>query len=326
MKISVTGASGHIGINLCKGLVRRGHSLKALVHKNTESLKGIPLEPIQGDLKDSDSLSKLVRDTDIVFHLGAIISIRGNRNGELFDINVEGTRRICEAALKARVERFVHFSSIHALVQNPYDQVLDENRPLAMDDKMAYGRSKARAEKIILNAAKKGLDAVILSPTAALGPDDPGPSLLGRALILLATGKLPALIPGGFNWVDVRDVVKAAITAMEKGKKGERYLLPGHWLTLKQISDRVSGIVDFRSKKFTCPLWLARLGLPIINLYCSVYEKEPLYTQDSLYTLRTAHKNISHKKAEQELGYNPRPFEETLKDTLDWFQNQGFLR
>lgn len=325
MKIAVTGASGHIGINLCMELVRQGHSLKALVHKNVESLKDIPLEPIQGDLKDPKSLMELVRNTDIVFHLGAIISIRGNRSGELFDTNVEGTRRICEAAREASVGRLVHFSSIHALVHRPYDKALDETRPLAIEDKMAYSRSKACAEQVVLDAVNSGLDAVILSPTAVLGPHDHAPSLLGRALILLASGKLPALVRGGYNWVDVRDVVQATITAIEKGKKGERYLLPGHWLTLKQISDLVSRIIDFRPKKFSCPHWLARLGLPFINLYCSVYEKEPLYTHDSLHTLRTAHKNISHAKATKELGFQPRSFEETLTDTLGWFKNQGFL-
>ncbi len=325
MKIAVTGASGHIGVNLCRELVNRGHSLKALVHKNTKSLKDIPLEPIQGDLIDPDSLSALVQDADIVFHLGALISIRGNRAGELFDINIEGTRSICKASQTASVKRFIHFSSIHALLHAPYNQVLDESRPLAVEDKMAYSRSKALAEEIVLDAAKQGLDAVILSPTAVLGPFDHAPSLLGRALILLALGKLPALIPGGYDWVDVRDVVAASITAIDKGKKGERYLLSGHWMTLRQISNLVSGIIDSRPKKFTCPNWLARLGLPFINLYCSIYEKEPLYTYDSLFTLRTAHKNISHKKASQELGFQPRPFKETLRDTIEWFRENGYL-
>jgi dihydroflavonol-4-reductase len=325
MKIAVTGASGHIGVNLCRELVNKGHSVRALVHKNTDSLKDIPLDRVQGDLKDPDSLSVLVQNTDIVFHLGAIISIRGNKTDELFEINVEGTRKILDEAHKASVKRFFHFSSIHALVHTPYNQVLDESRLLAVEDRMSYSRSKAMAEETVLDAAKKGLDAVILSPTAVLGPFDHTPSLLGRAIILLALGKLPTLIPGGYNWVDVRDVVAASVTAIEKGKKGERYLLSGHWKTLRQISDMVSDIIDFRPKKFTCPHWLARLGLPFINLYCSLYEKEPLYTQDSLYTLRTSHKNISNKKAAQELGFKPRPFKETLMDTLDWFQKQGFL-
>ncbi len=326
MKVAVTGASGHIGVNLCRELVNQGYDIKALIHTNTESLRDIPLEPVQGDLKDPESLKALVQNADIVIHLGAVISIRGDRTGELFDINVEGTRRICEAAQKASVKRLIHFSSIHALLHRPYDQVLDENRPLAVEDKMSYSRSKAKAEQIVLDAVRNGLDAVILSPTAVIGPFDYAPSLMGRALILLALGRLPALVPGGYDWVDVRDVVKTSIAAIEKGGKGQRYLLSGHWMTLKQISVLVSQLIDFRPKKFTCPHWLAQIGLPFINLYCSVYEKEPLYTRDSLYTLRTSHKNISHKKASQELEYNPRPFEETLRETLDWFQKQGFLR
>lgn len=327
MKIAVTGASGHIGVNLCKKLSQQGHDIKALIHTNAESLKDIPAEKIRGDLKDPDSLAALVLDADIVIHLGAVISIRGNKTGELFDINVEGTRRICDAVRHASVGRFIHFSSIHALVHRPHDTVLDESRPLALTDKMAYSRSKAAAEEIVLDAAKNGLDAVILSPTAVIGPYDYAPSLMGKALILLATGKLPAIVKGGYNWVDVRDVTEATIAAIEKGKNGERYLLSGHWKTLKQISDLVSRITDLPSpRKFTCPHWLAQIGLPFINLYCSVYEKEPLYTQDSLYTLRTSHKNISHKKATEELGFKPRPFEETLRDTLHWFQDQGFLR
>ncbi len=325
MKVAVTGASGHIGVNLCRELVKQGHTVKALVHQNTESLQGIPLETVKGDLRDRASLTALVQKSDTVIHLAAAISIQGNRTGDLFDINVEGTRRILEATQNAYVKRFIHFSTIHALEQSPFDRVLDENRPLALKDKMAYSRSKAWAEKAVLEETERGLDIVILSPTAVIGPFDFGPSLMGRALILLALGKLPALVPGGYDWVDVRDVVNATLEAMEKGKKGERYLLPGHWKTLEQISELVSTITDRRPRRITCPNWLARFGLPLINLYCSLYDTEPLYTRDSLYTLRMSHKNISHQKAAEFLGYRPRPFEETLKDTLDWFKEQGIL-
>ncbi len=325
MKIVVTGASGHIGINLCRELIKQGHTIKALIHKNIKSLQGIPLETALGDLRDPGSLSALVRHADVVFHLGAVISIRGNRTGELFDINVEGTRNILEASQKASVKRFIHFSSIHALAHSPYDKELDENRPLAVRDKMAYSRSKALAEDIVINASNQGSDTIILSPTAVIGPLDYAPSLMGQAILLMATGKLPSLVPGGYDWVDVRDVVSSALTAIEKGRKGERYLLSGHWRTLKQISKLVSDIIGHVPQRFTCPIWLARLGLPFINLYCSVYDKEPLYTRDSLYTLRTSHRNISHEKAVKELGFNPRPFEVTLKDTLEWFQENGYF-
>jgi len=325
MKIAVSGGSGHIGVNLCRELVKHGHTIRVLVHKNTKALQGIPLETVRGDLRDPASLSSLVHAADIVIHLAAVISIQGNRKGELFDINVEGTRKILEASRRASVKRFIHFSSIHALVQFPFDQILDENRPLAVSDKMAYSRSKALAEEIVLKAAKQGMDATILSPTAVIGPFDHAPSLMGRALILLATGRMFALVPGGYDWVDVRDVTCSAITAMEKGRKGERYILSGHWMTLEQISEQVSAMTDHHTRRITCPNWLARFGLPFINLYCSVHDKDPLYTRDSLYTLRTSHRNISHEKAAKELDFKPRPLEETIEDTLAWFEKQGFV-
>lgn len=326
MKIAVTGGSGHIGVNLCQELVKQGHTIRALIHKNIKDLQGLPLETVQGELGDPASLSSLVHDADIIIHLAAVISIQGNKTGELFDINIEGTRNILEASQKASVKKFVHFSSIHALEQSPFDQVLDESRPLAVRDKMAYSRSKALAEEIVLKAAKQeGMDATVLSPTAVIGPFDYAPSLMGRALILLAKGRLPALVPGGYDWVDVRDVACSAITAIEKGRKGERYILSGHWKTLEQISELVSKLREYHSRRVLCPLWLARLGLPFIRLYCSVYDKDPLYTRDSLYALRMSHRNISHEKAAKELDFKPRPFEETIKDTLAWFQKQGFL-
>jgi len=325
MKIAVTGGSGHIGVNLCQKLVKQGHTIRVLVHKNTKNLQGLPLETVQGSLGEPASLSLLVHDADIVIHLAAAISIQGNKTGELFDINVDGTRNILEASQKASVKRFIHFSTIHALEQSPFDQVLDENRPLAVKNKMAYCRSKALAEEIVIKATKQGMDAVILSPTAVIGPFDYAPSLMGRALILLARGRLPALVPGGYDWVDVRDVACSILTAIEKGRNGERYILSGHWRTLEQISELVSILREYRSRRVICPLWLARLGLPFIRLYCSVYDKDPLYTRDSLYALRMSHRNISHEKAAKELDFKPRSFEETIKDTLAWFHEQGFL-
>jgi dihydroflavonol-4-reductase len=325
MNIAITGASGHIGVNLCRLLAEKGHSIRALVHKNIKNLRGIPIKTVKGDLMDSQSLDELARGADIVFHLAAVISIRGKKVKDLFEKNVDGTRNMLEAALKEKVKRFIHFSSIHALVHEPRDQALDESRGLAIDDKMAYSRSKALAEIEVFNAVKDGLDAVILNPTAVIGPYDFTPSLVGRALILMSLGKLSMLPPGGYDWVDVRDIAQAAAASISKGRKGERYLLSGHWREIKEIAAIVSGITG-REKKFkNCPMWLAHLGLPFIHLHCAVKAKEPLYTRDSLYTLQAGHSNISNKKASKELGFIPRPLEESLKDTLDWFRESGYL-
>ena len=325
MKIAVTGASGHIGVNLCRLLIDKGFQVKALIHKNLLGLTGLELDTIRGDIMDPSSLKALIENADIIFHLAAVISIRGKKDKEILSHNVDGTRNILKAAAEASVKRFIHFSSIHALIQEPHDQILEETRPLAINDWMVYSRSKALAEKEVLNYCKSGLDAVILNPTAVIGPLDYQPSLLGRALILLALGKLPLMVPGGYDWVDVRDVVQAAYSSIKKARKGERYLLSGHWRDLKELSLIVSKYIDCKPPLISCPYWLAKLGLPFINTYCSLTRKEPLYTYDSLNTIRIGHRSISHQKAFHELDFSPRPLEDTIKDTLEWFRENGYL-
>jgi dihydroflavonol-4-reductase len=223
------------------------------------------------------------------------------------------------------VKRFIHFSSIHALIQEPYDEVLDETRPLAVNEWMVYSRSKAMAEREVLGFCDSGLDAVFLNPTAVIGPFDYHPSLLGRALILMAQGRLPFMVPGGYNWVDVRDVVQAAFSSIKKARKGERYILSGHWSDLKDLSRMVSSHTVCNPPRISCPYWLAKIGLPFINTYCFFNRREPLYTYDSLYTLRAGHRNISHQKASRELDFTPRPLEDSIKDSLEWFRANGYL-
>ncbi|UCE21667.1 MAG: NAD-dependent epimerase/dehydratase family protein [Candidatus Aminicenantes bacterium] len=325
MKIAVTGASGHIGVNLCQELVKHGHSVKALIHKNDCGIKELPLECVPGDLLDASSLSRLVRGVEVVFHLAAVISIQVRNKKELFEKNVRGTENVVEAALKEGVPRLIHFSSIHALVQEPFEGVLDEGRSLALKDNVDYSRSKALSELVVQEAVKDGLDAVILNPTATIGPLDYAPSLLGKALILIYRGKIPALISGGYDWVDVRDVVKAAIVSVEKGEKGERYILSGHWKTLCELAELTYEISGKRYKKLTCSPGLARVGLPFLKLYCRLNSSQPLYTKDSLRILQTSHSQVSCEKARKRFGFNPRPMEETLRDTFDWYRTNGFM-
>lgn len=325
MNIAVTGASGHIGANLCRELLHQGHSVRVLVHRTDQGIKELPLEFVRGDLMEPSSLSLLVRDIDIVFHLAAVISIQVNKKEEIFEKNVGGTRNILKAAKKEGVKRFIHFSSIHALDSLPFDRTLDESRPLALKDRIEYSRSKAMAELAVWEAVKEGLDAVIINPTAVIGPFDYAPSLLGRALILIYQGKIPALIHGGYDWVDVRDVAEASVAAVEKGGKGERYLLSGYWKTLGELAELIYGISGRRYRKMTCSAGLAKVGLPFLKLYCRLNGSQPLYTRDSLRILQTGHKEISSAKAERFLRFNPRPIEETLRDTFEWFEAHGFM-
>jgi len=325
MRIAVTGANGHVGVNLCKALLDLGHEVYALSHKNTQGLKDLPVILMKGDVLDPRSLSLLLNKIDIVYHLAARISISGDQDGMVRRINLEGTQNILNCALDNNVKRFIHFSSIHAFQQFPQNQLLDETRPLVDLKGFAYDISKASGERAVLEAVNKGLNAVILSPTAIIGPSDPQPSLIGNAVLQFYHRKIPSLVPGGYNWVDVRDVVTGAVSAISKGRTGEKYLLAGHWHSLTEFSGLIQHHSGKKTVKTILPFWLARVGLPFIHFYSTVTGSKPLYTSESLTILSEGNALISHAKAKEELGFTPRPFSDTIRDLLEWFGQQGYL-
>ncbi len=323
MKIAITGASGHVGANLCRTLLEKDHQIKVLVNQFTDSIESLDIEKIQGNLLDPGSLKELADGAEIFIHLAASISINGNQ--QIFDTNVKGTQNVINACRESGVKRLIHFSSIHALVHDPLDEVLDETRPLAIKDHIIYNRSKAVAEQAIQQAAAGGLDIVIINPTSVMGPNDFKPSLIGQAILQLYMGKIPALIPGGYDWVDVRDVVSGTIKAIQKGKSGESYLLSGHYIPLSDIYEMLRKIKGGGKKLPLIPFWLARIGVPFLGLWAGITRSKPLYTSESIEILKTAHPNISSDKAAKDLGYTSRPFEETLQDTIEWFKNNHYL-
>ncbi len=325
MKVAITGASGHIGSCLVRELMQQGSQVRVLVHRSRKALEDIPVEIIEGDLSDIETLETLCQGVDVVFHLAAQIAIDRKSGKQVLQTNIEGTRNLTEVCLRQQVPRFIHFSSIHALNVHPLDQVMDESRDLIVKTKRVYELSKAQSERIVLNAAEKGLHAVILSPTAVIGPYDYHHSYLGQALIRIYTNKLPLLIPGGYNWVDVRDVVQAAIVSIKKGRKGERYILAGHWGSLKELSEMISQISGQKTPEIVVPLAIAYIGLPFIRLFSAMKGEHPLYTKDSLDILKESHGNISYEKATGELGFNSRPLAESLADTFTWYKQQGFI-
>jgi len=326
MNIAVTGANGHVGVNLCRALIDRGHHVRALAHQHSQGLRLLPLTMIRGDVLDKSTLRELFADTEIVFHLAAKISITGDPDGTVSRINEAGTGNVLEAARECRVRRLIHFSSIHAFRQHPADQPLDEMRPLVENEGFAYDRSKAAAERAVMNAAKNGLDALVLSPTAIIGPDDPEPSLIGSAVIDIYNRRIPSLVPGGYDWVDVRDVVASAISAMENGRSGEKYLVSGHWHSLKEFS----GLIGMHSGRKTVttmlPMWIARTGLPFVGLYSRMSGTKPLYTSESLTIISEGSRMISHAKASRELHHNPRPLTDTIRDLLTWLKENSYIR
>ncbi len=321
MKVAITGASGHIGTNLCRTLISKGHKLKVLINQSSRGLEDLKLQRVNGNLLSQNALKDLIKEADVIIHLAAAISIRGRRDRTLLEVNVSGTDNLLKLVRQNTLQRFIHFSSIHALIHTPYNEVLDEKRGLVMDDSFLYNRSKAISEQLVLDAAEEGMDALVLNPTSVIGPNDFRPSLVGQAVRMIYNNKLPALIPGGYNWVDVRDVVKGTVSAIENGKRGERYLLSGHYKELKDLALTINRIKGQESIPLMLPSWLARLGVPFLQIHAALKKTDPLYTRESLQILKESHKNISCEKAGRELGYQPRPFEETIRDTIDWLRD-----
>lgn len=324
MKIAVTGASGHVGTNLCRMLIGQGHQVKALIYRDTKGLMGLPLELIKGNVTSISDLANLCSGCEVVFHLAAYISIR-KHDPACISINADSCNNLIKAAASTGIKKIIHFGSIHAFREKPLDKELNETRELAIGSKISYDHSKALGQKIMMEAASRHLEIVVLSPTGIIGPNDFKPSLLGKALIRFYKGENPVLIPGGYNWVDVRDVCTAAVNAIEYGTSGECYLLGGSWQSLDTLALEIHKLGGRRPPSVQIPVWMARIGAPLINLQSALTKKEPLYTAVSLQTLSNGHRNISCAKAESVLRFSPRPFHETLSAAIAWFRDNNYI-
>lgn len=318
--IVVSGASGLIGANLVRALLaeQRERQVRALVHQDVRALEGLNLDLVHADLSDRASLMRAFEGADLVYHLAASISLRMDSWQEVAAVNLEGTRNILEACRQCGVRRLVYFSSIHTRQQAPLDQPLDENRPL-LDDPEAppYERSKVAAEREVQQAVAQGMDVVTIIPTAVIGPFDFKPSYIGRALLLLARGYLPALVSGGYDWVDVRDVVAGAMQAARLAPTGSSYILSGHWLSVPEVAQQVDHITGRRLPRLVIPLKVADWAAPLMMHVGRLNGSQPLYTR-AMLTALTSNRLMSCAKAAQELGYTARPFQQTLEDTLQW--------
>jgi dihydroflavonol-4-reductase len=324
MKVAVTGAAGHIGSNLCRVLIERGYQVKALIHHDTAGLKGLPLEFVKGDATKEPDLENLLKGCGVVFHLAAYISIRKS-DPFCHELNVGGCEKILKAAKNTGIRRIIHFSSIHAFSGNKPSPELNECCSLSLESGVSYDRSKALSQKLMLEASSEKLEIIALNPTAVIGPNDFKPSFLGNAIIRFYKGKNPGLIPGGYNWVDVRDICSAAVSAIDHGKPGECYLLGGRWQSLETLAKEIAKNGGHRPPRLKMPMWIANAMAPLLNLHSYINKNEPLYTSVSLATLKNSHRNISCEKARSAFNYTSRPFSDTIRDTITWFRENNYI-
>lgn len=323
----ITGATGHLGNNLVRTLLERGEQVRAVVLPNdpAQSIVGLPVERVEGDVRDPGSLIWAFRGAQRVYHLASLITISPGREHLLQEINVQGTRHVVEAAQRCAVQRLIYVSSIHALVEPPHGTVIDEGMPFdPARIPTEYGRSKAAAALQVLAGVQRGLDAVLVCPTGIVGPHDYQPSEVGRLLLKVAQRRMPAYIHGAYDFVDVRDVVQGMLAAAEKGRRGEAYILSGEMVTVAQMMAYVSEVAGVHAPRLGLPVGLARRIARLALAYARLTRTHPLFTDESVDIL-CSNCCISHEKAARELGYAPRPFRETVRDTILWFREAGLL-
>lgn len=321
--VAVTGPSGHVGANLVRMLLARGRAVRVLVRRETiPALAGLDVELVKGDVREPESVARLVAGTSAVFHAAGVISIAGDPLGLVEQVNVQGTAHVADAALSSGV-KMIYFCSVHAFEQEPLHLPIDETRVRVVRG-TAYDRSKAGGEAEVRKRVARGLEAMILHPSGILGPHDFGPSRMGRVFVDMYHRRVPALVPGGFDWVDVRDVALAAIAAWERGRTGESYILSGRWASMGELAMLAAEITGVAPPRIETPLWLARAGAPFMEAWARVRKTEPLYTRESLLILQ-ANRAYVREKATRELGHAPRPLHESVRDAHRWFAEAGVL-
>lgn len=323
MTAVVTGAAGHLGANLVRELIARGREVRALVYRDRAALIDTDAELVRGDILDPASLREAFRGARTVFHLAAEIALPGQDERNVRSINVEGTRNVVEASLECGVQRLIHASSTHAYRQRPLDEPIDENRPLADEGECtAYERSKAEGERAVLDGVARGLNASIGIPSAMIGPYDFKPSHFGAVLIAISRRRLPAVTRGCYDWVDVRDVAEGLLAVEQQGRSGERYMLTGHVADLADLARLVGADRRRIVPTWQSPPWLALATAPMFETWGRLSGRRPLFTREAVRIL-LGNSNFDCSKAEQELGYRRRPLNESIHDTLEWFEAAG---
>jgi dihydroflavonol-4-reductase len=316
----VTGATGHLGNVLVRKLLERGERVRILVLPG-ESLHAFSAqepEVIVGNILDRDLVERAAQGIDTVYHLAGVISILPGSESLMDRINVSGTRNIVDACLKARVRRLVHVSSCHAFRREPHGVTMDEETPLAEPNcPHAYDRTKADGSRVVLEAAGRGLDAVIVCPTGIIGPHDYLASEMGSALASFAGKKLHFLVKGAFDFVDVRDAAEGLILAAQKGRPGETYLLTGNRVTLENLWQQAQQSAGRRSPRLMVPFKLAMVFSGLLQHVYRLARFTPRFTP---YSLQTVADNSSYScaKAAAELGFTSRPLRESVADYLAW--------
>ena len=290
-----------------------------------ENIAGLAGERVTGDLRDPGSLRKGMAGCEYVFHVAADYRLWAQERGELYQSNVDGTRNILEAARESGVRRVIYTSSVATMGFGNNGLVTDEDSPVSLDNMIGdYKRSKFMAERLVIEAAQAGQDVVMVNPSTPVGERDIKPTPSGQIIVDFLRRKFPAYVDTGLNLVDVVDCAEGHLLAMEKARPGERYILGGENLTLKQILDKLGAITGLPSPNVKLPYAVA-LATGVVDevVVGRIMRREPRVTIDAV---RMGRKKmfVSSAKAERELAWNPRPVNDALRRAAEWFKANGY--
>lgn len=317
--ISVTGGTGHLGINLIKELLLQGFVVKALIRHSSYPIVHENLRWIEGDLNNLTALEKLTDKCDAIVHAASAISLGEKKQDLVYEVNVTGTQNLLKTCLDKPI-RFIYISS-STVVEDPInDEVFNENRSYRVDQSFYYAWTKALAEKQVLESeVKHNLDACIIRATAIIGPEDHAPSPFGKTIRDLNLGKLPFITQGGYNLIDVRDLSTTIVSSISRASKGGIYLVGGEYTSLVNLAKMANKtkIPSSLSIDFLFKL------LPLIRLYEKLFPLKWPITKESLSTLKNAPKKMDCSKAIQELGHKNRPIQESINDLIVWFHKNN---
>src|SRR2546428_1069 len=329
----VTGATGFVGSHVARALAEQGAELRLLVRATSDprNIQDLRAERVIGDLRDPDSLDPAMAGCDVVFQVAADYRLWIRDPDQMYRSNVEGTRAILEAARKNRVRRVVYTSSVATMGFTSNGHPANEDSPVALENMIGhYKHSKFMAEQVALDAGRKDIggermDGVVVNPTTPIGEQDIKPTPTGRIIVDFLKKKFPAYVDTGLNLVDVAECARGHVAALEKGRSGERYILGGENLTLKEILDKLAEITGLRSPKVRVPYVVALVTGVVDEVVTGrILRREPRATIDAV---RMGRKKmfVSSAKAERELGWKTVPVDGALRRAVEWFQANGYV-
>ncbi len=333
----VTGATGFLGNNVIRKIMEKyedtDYEIRALAHSGShkeEALEGLNCKIYQGNIADINSLKEIFEVSKscnvIVIHCAAVVSIKAKKDPIIYSVNVEGTKNIVEKTLETKA-KLVYVNSVHAIPEKPNNEKITEISEFDPKKvKGAYAKTKAEAANFVLDAVKtRDLDACIVHPSGMIGPNDFGKTHLTKLIEDLANGDFRVMVEGGYDFVDVRDVADAIVSAIEKGKKGNCYILSNKYCSVRNTADIACGFVGLKKIKFKIPMWVCKFFAPVCELYYNMRKIPPLFTKLSLYTI-TSNGNFNNSKAKNELGFDPRSIKKSIEDTILWLKDKGRVK